>query len=258
MLTVTHNFLTQWYPKPSKSSPTRPNEQHTIDTAMIPTLGLAACRHLPHLALAGTQAVGWLLKVKSAPRICSTCSLEVVAWEVAHLAAAALAADPVGGSSCCVTPVPHALLSGVFTASFGPGGFRTARMGGQGGARREGAQETQSSMLVQLLPLIILIGFSLLNALPTLLSGPSYPDPIYTFAPTSSYGAERSTPKLGVKYYVNEAQLNSHPIIGVELSQAASRQGTKSGKAMRQFEEAVEQKYTSQVRSRSSSRSHEG
>jgi DnaJ homolog subfamily B member 12 len=190
--------------------------------------------------------VARLLKGRSARRSYSTCSSEVE-WEAVVHSAEVLAVDQVRICQCYPFLLPHALLAGVFTASFGPGGFRTARMGGEGGARRQGGQEAQSSMLVQLLPLIILVAFSLLNALPSLLSGPSYPDPIYTFAPTSSYGTERSTSNLGIKYYVNEAQLNSHPVIGAELSQAALGQGTKSGKAMRLFEQAVEQKYTSQV-----------
>jgi DnaJ family protein B protein 12 len=152
--------------------------------------------------------------------------------------------------SHCRSSFTQTNIAGVFSASFGPGGFRATRMGGGGGGGGGGGaqrQENPSSMLVQLLPLLILVFFSLLNALPSLLSGPSYPDPAYTFSATSSYNMERSTRNLGIKYYVNEAQLNSHPVIGVELAQAPSDKGARAGKGIRQFEQAVEQKYTQQV-----------
>jgi DnaJ homolog subfamily B member 12 len=136
---------------------------------------------------------------------------------------------------------------GVFTASFGPGGFRTTRMGGGQPRRQQGGEESRSSIFLQLLPLLLLLGFSFLNALPSLFAGPSYPDPHYTFSATSSYNSERSTANLGIKYYVNEAQLNAHPVIGVELSQAPADRSTRLGKGMRQFENAVEQKYTNKV-----------
>jgi DnaJ family protein B protein 12 len=140
----------------------------------------------------------------------------------------------------------------VFSASFGgPGGFRTTRMGGQPRAQQQqqGQAQTGSSGMVQLLPLLLLLAFSLLNALPSLLSGPSHPDPPYTFTSTQSYNAERATYNLGIKYFVNEATLQSHPVIGAELKKAESDSGSRRpGKGIRHFEDAVEQKYTSKVR----------
>ncbi|KAF9006123.1 DnaJ domain-containing protein [Cyathus striatus] len=87
----------------------------------------------------------------------------------------------------------------VFTASFGPGGFRTTRMGGgfAGQARQQANETGARSLLVQLLPLLILFGLSLLSAIPNLFSTP---------------------PSCGI---------HSHPVIGPELA----KDGIKIGKA---------------------------
>jgi len=59
----------------------------------------------------------------------------------------------------------------VFTTTFGPGGFRTTRMGGGFGGqpRQQGNGNAEPrSMFLQLLPLFVLFGISLLSALPNL------------------------------------------------------------------------------------------
>ncbi|KAK7687838.1 hypothetical protein QCA50_009057 [Cerrena zonata] len=101
----------------------------------------------------------------------------------------------------------------VFTTSFGPGGFRATRVrthhNHNQGQARENAEPR--SILVQLVPLFLLLAFSLLNALPSLFSSPITPDPRFSFNPTSLYNVERRTEGLGVKYHVNAAEFSGHP-----------------------------------------------
>jgi DnaJ family protein B protein 12 len=73
-------------------------------------------------------------------------------------------------------------------------------------------------MLIQLLPLLILFGFSLLSALPSLFGSAPVPDPRFSFQGTSRYNVERQTGNLGVKYHVNSAEFMAHPVIGAELA----------------------------------------
>ncbi|KAF7370545.1 J domain-containing protein [Mycena sanguinolenta] len=107
----------------------------------------------------------------------------------------------------------------VFTMNFGPGGFRTTRMGG-GGPRQQqqGGNAEQRSTLVQLLPLIILFAFSLLSALPNLFTTPPVPDPRFSWSRTPHYSTERQTGELGVKYHVDANEVMRHPVIGAELA----------------------------------------
>lgn len=139
----------------------------------------------------------------------------------------------------------------MFTASFGPGGFRTTGVAGRGQPRQaqgRGNADSNSSMLLQLLPLVLLFAFSFLNALPSLFSGPSFPDPSYAFSASSTYATERTTSNLGIKYFVNDASLRSHPVIGSEIKQTeANPSNTRLGKGMRQFEDNVEHRYTNKV-----------
>lgn len=148
----------------------------------------------------------------------------------------------------------------VFTASFGPGGFRTMRMGGGGfprAQRQAGTGEnSRASTLMQLLPLILLFAFSLLNALPSLFSGPVHADPKYAFSPSSRFDSQRTTTGLGIVYHVNSAELRNHPVIGAEIARAAASSSNApdqipiSGKAMKAFEKNIETTYTRNLYSR--------
>jgi len=119
------------------------------------------------------------------------------------------------------------------------------------------------SMLIQLLPLLILFGFSLLSALPSLFGSTPVPDPRFSFQGTSRYNVERQTENLGVKYHVNSAEFMAHPVIGVELARdgvgvgrvaeqpgktsekaAKGKVRGKRGPALTKFENTVEQIYT--------------
>jgi DnaJ family protein B protein 12 len=133
----------------------------------------------------------------------------------------------------------------VFTASFGPGGFRTTRVHTQRARPQEQQQEpaTPRSLFVQLLPLLILFGFSLLSALPNLFSTPSVPDPRFSFEASSRYNMKRTTQSLGVQYHVNSAEFSRHPI-AAELARSGKSDGPQPVPALRRFEENVDQAFT--------------
>lgn len=133
----------------------------------------------------------------------------------------------------------------MFTASFGPGGFRTTRVHTQRARPQEQQQEpaTPRSLFVQLLPLLILFGFSLLSALPNLFSTPSVPDPRFSFEASSRYNMKRTTQSLGVQYHVNSAEFSRHPI-AAELARSGKSDGPQPVPALRRFEENVDQAFT--------------
>ncbi|KAJ6518868.1 hypothetical protein C8R45DRAFT_1057638 [Mycena sanguinolenta] len=143
----------------------------------------------------------------------------------------------------------------VFTMNFGPGGFRTTRMGG-GGQRQQqqGGNAEQRSTFMQLLPLILLFGFSLLSALPNLFTTPPVPDPRFSWSRTPYYSTERQTGELGVKYHVDANEVMRHPVIGAELAREnidwrklTAKEVTdkphKAGPALAKFENTVDTTY---------------
>ncbi|ORZ34116.1 hypothetical protein BCR44DRAFT_1437136 [Catenaria anguillulae PL171] len=75
----------------------------------------------------------------------------------------------------------------------GAGGFARARGGGAGNA--------QSYTFLQFLPLLVIVGFSLLN---WLFSGPDQPD--YAFQPSKRLSTETLTPQHQIPIYVNGPQ----------------------------------------------------
>ncbi|TBU42820.1 DnaJ-domain-containing protein [Dichomitus squalens] len=129
----------------------------------------------------------------------------------------------------------------MFTATFGPDGFRTTRMRANP-RRNEQRQEEPRSMWMQLMPLFLLFAFSLLNALPSLFSTPPTPDPHFSFSPSARYNVERTTGGLNVKYHVNAAEFSGHPI-AAELARSDNQPGPK----LRQFETNIERAYTNDL-----------
>ncbi|KAF9454314.1 DnaJ-domain-containing protein [Macrolepiota fuliginosa MF-IS2] len=131
---------------------------------------------------------------------------------------------------------------GVFTANFGPGGFN-ARRAGNGATTAQ--ETTPRSLLIQLLPLIILFGFSLLSALPNLFSTPPVPDPRFSFTNNARYNTQRETGGLGIPYFVNQAEFSKHPSIGAELARDGVKSSSEArGPALKKFEASVDQVYT--------------
>lgn len=130
----------------------------------------------------------------------------------------------------------------MFTASFGPGGFRTTRVRTngrpQGAAQGEPAQAR--SILTQLLPLIVIFAFSFLSMLPDLFSTPTVPDPRFQFTKNSRFDVERQTNNLHINYYVNGRDFKAHPNIAADLAAGQYRRGS----ALSRFESNIEQVYT--------------
>lgn len=155
----------------------------------------------------------------------------------------AFSGTPFGGGPGTYLPFPtrKCWLTGlhiVFSASFGPGGFRTTGVRTNTRQAPQQANDTRSSF-VQLLPLILLFAFSLLNFIPSLFSTPSTPDPRFAFTPSTRYNMERTTGGLGVKYHVNAAEFSGHPV-AAELA----RNGNKPGPQLSKFEKVIEQYFT--------------
>ena len=151
-----------------------------------------------------------------------------------------LVVDPVSLHSGCSNVLYCTYPAPVFTATFGNGGFRTTRVRTNAQQPRQNAEPR--SIFMQLLPLFILFGFSLLNALPSLFSSPPTPDPRFSFTATPRYNVERTTNGLGVKYHVNAAEFSGHPI-AAELA----RNDRKPGPELKRFESGVERVYTSDL-----------
>jgi DnaJ homolog subfamily B member 12 len=199
----------------------------------IPSLDLAACHH----RVVGGQDLLQIhsvagLKESSVQKTYSTCFLEELAWETWVVV---LVVDQV----CHHYPVRWPTLTTmiVFTASFGPGGFRTTRVRTNGAQRHEPA--TARSNLLQLLPILLLFLFSVITALPNMFATSPTPDPRFAFSSTSRYNVERQTTGLGIKYHVNGQEFSGHPI----AAELARESGTRSPK-LAKFEENVERAYT--------------
>ena len=131
----------------------------------------------------------------------------------------------------------------MFTASFGPGGFRTTRVHTQRARPQEQEPATPRSLFVQLLPLLILFAFSLLSALPNLFTTPSVPDPRFSFEGSTRFNLKRTTQSLGVQYHVNSAEFSRHPI-AAEIARSGHSDGPQPLPALRRFEENVDQAFT--------------
>ena len=117
--------------------------------------------------------------------------------------------------------------------SFGSGGFR-AQTFRQGTRTTANANVEPRSILVQLLPLIILFGFSIFSALPSFFATPPVPDPRFAYSATTRYNMEMETGGLGIHYYVNPTEFSNHPVIGAEFA----KEGVKIGRAEEQVVEA--------------------
>ncbi|KAI0312398.1 hypothetical protein OF83DRAFT_1067203 [Amylostereum chailletii] len=155
----------------------------------------------------------------------------------------------------------------MFSASFGPGGFRTTRVytnGAGAGAARQAQQRQQAaeaqtprSILTQLAPLLILFALTLLSALPNVFEAAPRPDPRFAFAPSAQFNVERTTPALGVAYHVNAAEFAGHPVAAEiarvrELGEGTGGKGDSNKKVdtpyLRRFEQKVESTFAYEMR----------
>lgn len=116
--------------------------------------------------------------------------------------------------------------------TFGGPGFRTQYYRA-GGARtrpaqgqRQGNNNNQTGLWFQLLPILILVAFSLLSYLPTLFSTP---DPDFRWRPTTLHRAHRTTFERGVSYYVDPVSFARHPFV------TSTQTSTRKGSTMQRF-----------------------
>lgn len=111
------------------------------------------------------------------------------------------------------------------TFAFGGPGFRTTTFRTGPGFRtyaapRQAAQSrNQTSMLFQLLPIFVLVLFSLLSYIPSLFT---VPDPDFRWQRTPHFRAQKTTLNRGVSYFIEPASFAKHPFV-VSSSSAARR-----------------------------------
>jgi len=141
----------------------------------------------------------------------------------------------------------------VFTASFGPGGFRTTRVrqrgpGAAANAANAGEPQSARSILLQLAPLLILFLFSFLTSVPSLFTTPPPPDPSYDFSPNPPYTSQRLTSTLDIPYYVSPADFSAHPIwTTIPDSYKNLAKAGASSRELAQFERGIERHWTNQM-----------
>ncbi|KZT39389.1 DnaJ-domain-containing protein [Sistotremastrum suecicum HHB10207 ss-3] len=134
---------------------------------------------------------------------------------------------------------------GVFTTSFGPGGFRTTRVYNAGArARPRGdAQQDPRSNFVQLLPLLLLFFFSFLSYLPGMFTGHT-PDPSFSFTPSSQFSSLRYTSNHNIPYYVHPPSFTNHPIYqSIPPEVRDQQQVGKTSRKLATFEKGVEERF---------------
>lgn len=138
-------------------------------------------------------------------------------------------------------------MSSVFTANFSPGGFRTARRAGATrGPRAANAEQTENrSLLMQILPLLILFGFSLLSALPSLFGSSPPPFPDYSFRQTTRFDSSHTTKDLGIDFWVNKAEFSKNPTVHAGNDVGGGR--TVGGSGLSRFEKKVENVWTQEM-----------
>jgi DnaJ homolog subfamily B member 12 len=138
----------------------------------------------------------------------------------------------------------------VFTASFGPGGFRTTGVRPRAAANAANGGEPQSarSILLQLAPILLLFFFSFLTSLPSLFTTSSPPDPSYAFSSQPPYTSLRFTATLDIPYYVSPADFSAHPIwITIPESHKNQPKAGSSSRQLSQFERSIERHWTNQM-----------
>lgn len=151
----------------------------------------------------------------------------------------------MGGGPFGSTPVFTFGGPGMRTHYYRPGAGARARQGGQ-----QSAQSNQTAMWFQLLPLLILLLFTILSYLPNLFM---VSDPDFRWRPTSLHRAQRTTFDRGVSYYVDPVAFAKHPY--VTATTTSTRQGgnmqrfsrEKNSPELRAFERRVEESWMKEL-----------
>jgi len=134
----------------------------------------------------------------------------------------------------------------MFSATFGPGGFRTTRMGGIPRQRPAQAQPDRNQLLA-LLPILFIFFFPVISSIVSgIFSTPPIPDPLYSYEKSDTYSSARYTTPHKVPYYVNQKQFTTHPI-WESLSPEAQKipQAGKMGHNadLKTFEKKIEERF---------------
>jgi len=135
----------------------------------------------------------------------------------------------------------------MFSATFGPGGFRTTRMGGGGARQQANPEQANRNNFLALLPVLFLFFFPLLSSfLSTIFSTPVTPDPSYAYDKTSALSSLRLTTPHKIPYYVNQKQFTSHPIwdsLSTEARQSPQAGSVAHNPLLRSFEKKIEERF---------------
>lgn len=217
--------------------------QHMIALAVIQTVGSALpLLRVPHIRSMGLGLVRGCVPAwdrKSIRRTCSTCSL-VVVWEEV-CAYFVSNSGPFGGANVFTFGGP-----GIRTQYYRPGG--TAR-GRQAQGQRQ-AQNNQTGMWFQMLPILILLALSLVSYIPSLFS---VQDPDFRWRPTTVHRAHRTTFDRGVSYYVDPVSFARHPFV-TSTTTSSRRGGTvqrfskgKNSPELLSFERRVEEAWMKEL-----------
>lgn len=151
----------------------------------------------------------------------------------------------MGGGPFGSTPVFTFGGPGMRTHYYRPGAGARARQAGQ-----QSAQTNQTAMWFQLLPLLILLLFTILSYLPNLFT---VSDPDFRWRPTSLHRAQRTTFDRGISYYVDPVAFAKHPY--VTATTTSTRQGgnvqrfsrEKNSPELRAFERRVEESWMKEL-----------
>lgn len=141
----------------------------------------------------------------------------------------------------------------MFTASFGPNGFRTTRVrqagahAANGGAQAADRPRGFKAAVLQLLPIIIFLVLAFSNSLFDILGSLfSTPDPNYSFTPTGHLSLGRTTGgRMDIPYFVNPTQFAAHPYANPVGLETTSTTNTKEKKSygLRRWEKTIEERW---------------
>ncbi|KIM26207.1 hypothetical protein M408DRAFT_197372 [Serendipita vermifera MAFF 305830] len=142
----------------------------------------------------------------------------------------------------------------MFSASFGPNGFRTTRVRQGGPHARNAAQEQAErprgfkATALQLLPIIFFFVLAFSNSLFDIVgSFFTTPDPIYSFAPSPHYSMGRTTGgPMDIPYFVNPGQFAAHPFanpVGLETTNTPTSGKEMKSYGLRRWEKTIEERW---------------
>ncbi|WFD41557.1 Chaperone protein dnaJ [Malassezia psittaci] len=138
---------------------------------------------------------------------------------------------------------PEDLFNMFFGGGMGRGGAAHAR---RAPGQRQG-QNNQNSFWFQVLPILVLLAFSLLSYLPSLFT---VQDPDFRWRPTTMHRAHRTTFQRGVSYYVDPVSFARHPYV---TTASSSRRGgslqrkENSSPELLAFERRVEESWMKEL-----------